>query len=71
MVYDGEGGHAPKWGTGLLSQDEHWQGLSFLFVLCNNIFVFQLENEGGKLLGMTRGVEAPTFPQFVQVAGLT
>ena len=28
---------------------------------------FQLENDGGKLLGMTRGVEAPTFPQFVQV----
>ena len=27
----------------------------------------QLENDGGKLLGMTRGVEAPTFPQFVQV----
>ena len=28
---------------------------------------FQLENDGGKLLGMARGVEAPTFPQFVQV----
>jgi len=26
----------------------------------------KLENDGGKLLGMTRGVEAPTFPQFVQ-----
>ena len=27
----------------------------------------QLENDGGKLLGMARGVEAPTFPQFIQV----
>ena len=36
-------------------------------VFLENSLSSQLENDGGKLLGMARGVEAPTFPQFIQV----